>query len=136
MACLDTTVLVDLLSNRRAARRRRAADVVRRLVGDGEALTTTRFCVAELWVGVYRSREPKRERTRIMRLLRSLEVLEFGERSSRVFGATTARLQKIGRPAGDMDVLIAAVAIANGHALVTRNPRHFADIQGLAVVAY
>jgi predicted nucleic acid-binding protein len=35
-----------------------------------------------------------------------------------------------------MDVLIAAVAMANGQELITRNPRHFADIPGLVVATY
>jgi predicted nucleic acid-binding protein len=37
---------------------------------------------------------------------------------------------------GDMDVLIAAVAMANGHILVTRNINHFAQIPGLGLDSY
>jgi predicted nucleic acid-binding protein len=42
----------------------------------------------------------------------------------------------IGRPAGDMDTLIAAIALAHGQRLVTRNPKHFADVPGLIVESY
>ena len=37
------------------------------------------------------------------------------------------------RPAGDMDVLVAATAVAFGHKLITRNPAHFSDIPHLRV---
>jgi predicted nucleic acid-binding protein len=35
-----------------------------------------------------------------------------------------------------MDLLIAAIAIAHGQELLTRNPNHFAGIRGLVVEAY
>lgn len=41
-----------------------------------------------------------------------------------------------GTPAGEMDTLIAAVALAQGEALVTRNARHFEGIAGLTVLGY
>lgn len=136
MACLDTTVLLDLQGRSGKAKMRRAADLVRRLASSGEELATTRFNVAELWVGVERSEARQREQTKVAQLLDGLEILEFDEVAARIFGAATAHLQALGRPAGDMDVLIASVAIANDHALVTRNPKHFADIPGLFVESY
>lgn len=136
MACLDTTVLLDLQGRSGRGKKRRAAELVRRLVAAGEDLVTTRFNVAELWVGVERSSDPKREESRVEKLLAGLGILEFDAAAARVFGAVTAHLQKLGRPAGDMDVLIASVAIANDHILVTRNAKHFADIPGLGVECY
>lgn len=54
-----------------------------------------------------------------------------------IFARLAASLQAIGRPAGDMDVLIAATALsANEPILVTRNPTHFADLRGLDVQGY
>ncbi len=35
-----------------------------------------------------------------------------------------------------MDVLIASVAVANSHVLVTRNPKHFANIPEVSVLGY
>jgi len=136
VACLDTTVLLDLQGRSGKAGQRNAAAAVTRLARSGESLATTQFNVAELWVGVERSKNPRRERSKVEGLLSELSILEFDEAVARVFGAVTAHLQKLGRPAGDMDVLIASVAIANGHALVTRNARHFVDMPGLAVHDY
>jgi predicted nucleic acid-binding protein len=70
------------------------------------------------------------------RVLRGPAVLELDEDAARRFGAITARPYRLGRPAGDLDVLVAAVALAHGQSLVTRNPKHFADLPGLTVHAY
>jgi predicted nucleic acid-binding protein len=44
--------------------------------------------------------------------------------------------QELGRPAGDMDVLIAATALTAGQVLVSDNASHFADIPELLVETY
>lgn len=136
MACLDTTFLLDLhgKSGRRAAAR--AADLLRAISDREEQVVTTRFNVAELYVGLERSVRPEAESGMIEAIISTFEVLEFDDASARHFGRITARLQLMGRPAGDMDVLIAAVCIAGGHGLVTRNPRHFIDIEDLIVESY
>jgi len=135
MACLDTTILIDLLS-RRSARKRQAVRKIEELAEKGQALTTTRFNVAELYVGLARSTRPKDDEQAIGALLREFEVLEFNDAAARVFGSITGFLQQIGKPAGDMDVLIAATAMVHGHSLITRNARHFKDIPHLIVEDY
>lgn len=135
MACLDTTILIDLIS-RRSARKRQAVRKIEELAERGQALTTTRFNVAELYVGLARSTRPKDDEEAIGALLREFEVLEFNDAAARVFGSITGFLQQIGKPAGDMDVLIAATAMVHGHSLITRNARHFRHIPHLIVEDY
>lgn len=135
MACLDTTILIDLLS-RRSVRKRQAVRKIEELAEQGQALTTTRFNVAELYVGLARSTRPKDDEEAIGTLLREFEVLEFNNAAARVFGSITGFLQRIGKPAGDMDVLIAATAMVHGQSLITRNARHFKDIPHLLVEDY
>jgi predicted nucleic acid-binding protein len=135
VACLDTTVLVDLA--RPAGKwKRRALAKVRELVDRGEGLVTTRFNLAEMYVGVERSDDPDREERALQTVIEPLGMLDFDDRVARLFGQITAHLQTIGKPAGDMDVLIAATSMASGHALVTRNPAHFAGIPNLPVESY
>ncbi len=135
MACLDTTILIDLLG-RRSARKRQAVRKIEELAEKGQALTTTRFNVAELYVGLARSVRPEEDEEAISTLLREFEVLEFNDAAARVFGSITGFLQQIGKPAGDMDVLIAATAMVHGQSLITRNARHFKDIPHLIVEDY
>lgn len=135
MACLDTTILIDLISGR-SVRKRQAVCKIEELAERGQALTTTRFNVAELYMGLARSTRPKDDEEAIGTLLREFEVLEFNDAAARVFGSVTGLLQQIGKPAGDVDVLIAATAMVHGHSLITRNARHFRHIPHLTVEDY
>jgi len=135
MACLDTTILIDL-AGRTASRREQAARKIEELAGRGQGLVTTRFNVAELYVGVSQSKRPQEDEKAIHTLLSEFEILEFNDAAAKLFGFVTGFLQQIGKPAGDMDVLIAATAMAYGHTLVTRNSRHFRHIPHLIVEEY
>jgi len=135
VACLDTTVLADLARSG-GVWKRRALEKVQELVHRGESLVTTRFNVAEMYVGVQRADDPEREERALSALLRELDVLDFDDRAARLFGQITAYLQRIGRPPGDMDVLIAATSMAAGHCLITRNLAHFQDVPQLTLEGY
>jgi len=135
VACLDTTILVDLIRHR-SKLRPRALQKLQQLLNRGELLVTTRLNVAELYVGVERSDEPEREEQAVQEALQGLGILDFEQRAARLFGRISAHLQEIGRPAGDMDVLIAATSMAGGHCLITRNPAHFQDIPELTLESY
>ena len=136
MACLDTSVLIDL-SGRSGSRSKRDARLkLESLADQGEGFLTTRFSVAELWVGVARAQTPKVEQKKVEALLRPLGILEFDEHAAVVFGHIVGDLQRRGTPVGDMDSLIASVCMVHGQSIVTRNVRHFAAIPGLAVESY
>ena len=136
MACLDTTVLLDLAGRGGKRRREQARTKLSELVARGEPLCTTRINVAEMYVGVYRSHDAVGEEETLETILRELIVLEVDAVAARLFGRITAVLQEIGRPSGDFDVLIAAVALAWGQSLVTENVSHFAKIPELEVETY
>jgi predicted nucleic acid-binding protein len=135
LAALDTNILIDLGNSRRAGHAKAlalASAVLRR----SEALCTTRFNVAELRVGLERALDRAAEEQRIQRALGSLAILEFDEAAAEQFCRIQARLFKQGTPAGDMDVLIAAVCVVHGQSLITRNQKHFIGIPGLIVEPY
>ncbi len=136
MACLDTTFLVDLARTRPSPAGERARAKRRQLADRGEPLLTTRFNVAELYVGLWRAPDVAREERAVAAILHGMGILEFDDRAARLFGRITARLQRLGRPAGDMDVLIGATALAADALFITRNAEHFADIPGLRVETY
>jgi tRNA(fMet)-specific endonuclease VapC len=136
MACLDTSILLDASGRGGRRSQLRAREKLAALVDRGEALTTTLFNVAELWVGVERSGDRRAERSAVSEILAPLVVLGFDEPSARVFGRLTAHLLAAGTPRGDMDVLIAAVALVHGERVVTRNTAHFEGIPQLAVEGY
>jgi predicted nucleic acid-binding protein len=136
MASLDTSVLVDVL-RRRSRFHQRARAKLDDLIARGEILATTQFTVAELYVGIELSDDPRRDEADVHALLADLEILGFQDRSARLFAEIRAGHRRLGRMAGDMDTLIAATSLAAGHQLlVTRNPSDFADIPGLVVESY
>jgi toxin FitB len=53
-------------------------------------------------------------------------VLPFDGRAARALSAMPLQRDRNGKPVMDSDALIAAIALANGAALATRNTKHFA----------
>ena len=76
------------------------------------------------------------EQDQVERVLAPLMILEFDRAAALRYSAIKADQIRWGRPIGDVDALIAAVAMANAQILLTRNPRHFAQIPVLVVEAY
>jgi len=136
MPCLDATVLLDLMGRGGRDLRDRAQKRIVEIASSGEALLTTRFTVAELYTGVCRARNRQDEEHRVGLVLGGLGILDFDDAAAWQFGSITAALQRVGRPVGIMDALIAATAMAAGEAVLTRNSAHFRDIPGLVVEEY
>lgn len=136
MAVLDTATIIDLGRRAASPTRRCAWQAVRARLTAGEALATTRFNVAELNVGIELARDSKAEAAKVAFALRWLAVLEFDERGARAYGKLYSVIHPTGRLPADMDLLIASVAVAHGHSLITRNARHFSGIPNLVVHSY
>ena len=136
MTLLDTSVLVDVSKGDRSPQGRRAQSELLTRLRTGATLFTSRVNEAEFRVGGYRSKDPARETAKIDAVLAATVILEFDAVAARTFARIKAAVLSIGKFPEDMDVLIAAVALANGEPLLTRNPRHFSDIPGLMVESY
>lgn len=87
-------------------------------------------------MGVELAADPVAESRLIKAATSELVILEFEESAMRHFAIIRSYLHKLGRPSGEMDTLIAAIALANNQSLITRNVRHFTDIPGLIVESY
>ena len=64
-------------------------------------------------------------------LLEAIPTLLWTPDAADLYGAISAKLRKIGQPIGDLDVMIAAHALAENLILVTHNTKHFERIEGL-----
>ena len=69
------------------------------------------------------------------KLLDALPMLPFGLPEARRHAELWAELSRTGNAIGPHDLLIAATALAQGHALVTLNQREFGRVPGLRLVA-
>lgn len=136
MAILDTTLLVDLIRERKTNRIGPATQKVADLLARNELLLVTTFTVGELFVGVAKGTRPLAEQVAVENCLQLFTIVGFEESTARLFGEIVGRLERQGQAIGDMDALIASVALERGQILVTRNARHFSRIPALAVESY
>ena len=88
--------------------------------------------VAELRYGAER-RGSARLTQQLETVLAAIDVLPLEEPAARHYGAIRSALERIGRPIGRNDLLIAAHARALGATLVTNNVGEFQRVPDLAV---
>lgn len=87
--------------------------------------------LAELYKGVYYSQRIDQNLTALNKLLSVLAVVPFDQAAAEDFGKIQGELKSIGKPTGEMDALIAAIARSRGDIVVTHNIRHFENIPRL-----
>jgi tRNA(fMet)-specific endonuclease VapC len=133
---LDTTVLIDLMRTRDKGRHGAVVAALARLTTPVERPATSRFSVAEVLTGVARCDDPAGQLKKVEAVLAGMPIREFDDVAMRIYPTIAARQFRLGRPVGVMDMLIASVALASGQVLLTRNPKHFVDVEGLTVVSY
>lgn len=122
---LDTNTVSDLVRNPQGA-------VAERVKAIGEtAVATSIIVAAELRFGAAK-RGSERVTWQLEAVLEVLTVLPLECPADAVYGGVCARIERLGRPMGANDLLIAAHAIAAGCTLVT-DDRAFEQIPDLAL---
>ncbi|MBA8667423.1 type II toxin-antitoxin system VapC family toxin [Holosporaceae bacterium 'Namur'] len=86
---------------------------------------------AELYYGAYNSEFPERNLRTVNGVIGNLSAVPFNTSASKVFGELKAELKKKGELIADMDLMIAAIAVAGNYTLVTNNVKHFERIKNL-----
>jgi tRNA(fMet)-specific endonuclease VapC len=87
--------------------------------------------LAELYKGVYCSKQVAQNLAKLENLLSVLAVVPFDHAAAEDFGKIQGELRRMGKPTGEIDALIAAVARSRGDIVVTDNTRHFENIPNL-----
>ena len=121
---LDTNIVADLVRNPQG----RVAERIRE-VGEMNVCTSI-IVAAELRYGATKKGSPRLS-AQLEAVLGALDVLPFEVPADAAYGRLRARLERAGQPIGANDLLIAAHAVALGHALITANQREFARIKDL-----
>jgi len=89
--------------------------------------------VAELDYGGKVSQKSEENLEKLYRLVDIVQVVPFAIEWARIFGTIKSRLRSLGKPTGEVGVLIAATAMAHEAILGTANKKHFENIEGLKV---
>ncbi|MCH8191400.1 MAG: type II toxin-antitoxin system VapC family toxin [Chloroflexi bacterium] len=130
MYLLDTDILSNLM------KRAPSTALIARLASTPpDQQFTSSITWGELVYGARRLGERGTELLRQIedRLLPNLAVLPFDRQAATRYGEVRAELERIGRPLGDADLRIGAIALARDLTVVTGNVRHFERIPGMAV---
>jgi tRNA(fMet)-specific endonuclease VapC len=94
-------------------------------------LHVSTITLAELFTWASRRKASPKRMQGVRDLLRDVEVLDVTTDVSQRFGEIHAGLLDIGKPAPEMDLLIAATALVHDLTLVTHNTKDYANIPGL-----
>jgi tRNA(fMet)-specific endonuclease VapC len=98
--------------------------------GPDEIVVTT-VTLAELWFGAHKSVRRAAVRRDVDAFLEPFEVLPFDREAADSYSRTRSDLERVGRPIGERDLLIASIALSRGLAVVTNNVAEFARVPGL-----
>lgn len=98
-----------------------------------QSLAVSGISRAELFYGAFRSQRVEKNLQAIQRLSTAITFIPLSNEAQQIFGRIKAALQKQGNLIEDMDILIAATAIAEDMTLVTNNQKHFQRISELKI---
>lgn len=122
---LDTNICVYSLKNRPPEVREQLQAVGR------AAVAISVITVLELRHGAEKSQQREASMARLEFFLAPMNILPFEEEDARIGGRIRAHLDRLGRPIGDLDSLIAAQALARDMILVTNNLWEFERVPDL-----
>ncbi len=129
MYLLDTNTCITLIRQSDGAER-----ILRRLTRHAVTdVAVAALTVAELEVGVAKSREPARNRARLDQFLLPLQILPFDDGAAAAYAPLRADLEMRGLGIGSIDTLLAAQALSLGAVMVTNNTREFERVTALIV---
>ncbi|MDR1316967.1 MAG: PIN domain-containing protein [Spirochaetales bacterium] len=122
----DTNIISYLIKGSSAALQDRV------LEHDPGELAVSALVCAELLYGVKKRGDRVIEK-KVHVFLDRIQKIDFDLRAAAAYAGIRTELEKTGMPLDNMDMLIAASALATGAALVTHNVKHFSRIKGLKV---
>lgn len=122
---LDTNIVSDLIRDPHGRVAGRIGEV-----GESQVCTSV-IVAAELRYGAVKRGSP-RLTAQVEAVLGALEVVSFEVPADAVYGLIRTRLERIGRPIGGNELLIAAQCVALGYTLVTDNDAEFVRVEGLS----
>jgi tRNA(fMet)-specific endonuclease VapC len=113
---------------------KRFPSVIERLQGHSpEDLGVAVITLAELWFGARKSSRPERTRASVDAFLLPLEIIPLDRDAAEAYAEIRLRLERLGRPIGERDLLIAAIARSRDLTVVTHNVGEFGRVPGLTV---
>lgn len=127
--CLDTNVIVDLLHGDRNLKLK-IEDIEKNNVN----FCITPVTLTELFKGAFAAEKREQAIRLVEDFCQSFGLLDFSKEACKIAGEKYAELKKLGKQTQESDLMIASIALSHGAVLLTRNQKHFSNIQGLKLM--
>ncbi|MEK6968072.1 MAG: PIN domain-containing protein [Nanoarchaeota archaeon] len=128
---VDTSFVIDVMRNDTSA-----IEILNELIRRNEPQLLTSPTIFELFHGVARSSRPENERNKILGIIEKQIILNLDAKAAARAGELDGRLVKLGERISPIDSMIAAIALENDEAVLTKNKKDFSKIKGLRIVTY
>lgn len=125
---VDTDILIDLIRDIP-----QIVAEIKKLETENK-LCTTDINAFELYWGAYKSKQHEKELTSVKRVLNTLFIASTSEDSMEVAAKIITDLEKSGSIIPLRDLFIGAICLTNSFKLLTRNKKHYENIEGLKLL--
>jgi tRNA(fMet)-specific endonuclease VapC len=123
MRHLDTCIVIAYLNGNRA--------IAEKLKAHLPDVAISTVVLGELLYGARASARSTENMENLRRFLRFINVLDYDQKSANAYSRIRLSLRRKGRPSGESDMMIAAIALAGNALLVTDNTKHFRHVENL-----
>lgn len=127
---LDTSFLIDVMEGKDEV------EEIEKEIDEGRQAATTAVSVMELREGIHLAESSEEEQEKVKTLLEQYPSYAFTADEGREAGGILANLKEEGVSIEVADVMIGAIARNRMRTVVTANPDHFEEINGINVRTY
>lgn len=127
----DTSFIIDIMKSNKEA-----IEKAEEIEKSGSTIAVTSISIFELFVGIGLSIKQDQERYKIARVLNGLSIISFDEDSAREAGRIFAQKRRNGSTIDPEDSMIAGICAKRNEILITRNLKHFSDIENVKIDSY
>ncbi|MGP6240239.1 PIN domain-containing protein [Cuniculiplasma sp. SKW4] len=127
----DTTFIIDIMKSNKEA-----IEKAEEIEKSGGNIAVTSISIFELFVGIGLSIKQDQERYKIAQVLNGLSIISFDEDSAREAGRIFAQKRRNGSTIDPEDSMIAGICAKRNEILITRNLKHFSDIENVKIEGY
>lgn len=122
MFCIDTNVVIDIFRGDESLKLK-----VQKLSVLGSVVITP-ITLCELYKGAYAFYNSESKIKEVDEFINNFDLVLLDQLSCNEFGKIYSELKKKGKIIGEFDIIIAAIVKTNNLILVTRNKKHFKNI--------
>lgn len=124
MYLIDTDICIQFMRNEK-----KVVDFIAKLDNLNISIST----LAELFFGIYNSKNLEKHKKTLANFLSNISILNVDFSIANNFGKIKSKLKNKGTLVGDFDILNAAFALIYDFTLITRNIKHYKNIEEIKI---